>query len=62
MCIHVICDKPLALTVADGQVLAALAASGRPLFALTRNYSGYPAVRDARELVCAPASWAACAA
>jgi predicted dehydrogenase len=49
--IHVICDKPLARNVAEGQSLAALAASGRPLFALTHNYSGYPAVRHARELV-----------
>jgi predicted dehydrogenase len=49
--IHVICDKPLARNVAEGQALAALVASGRPLFALTHNYSGYPAVRHARELV-----------
>lgn len=49
--IHVICDKPLALSVAEGEALAALVASGKPLFALTYNYTGYAAVREARELV-----------
>jgi predicted dehydrogenase len=49
--IHVICDKPLARSVAEGQALAALVGSGGPLFALTHNYSGYPAVRHARDLV-----------
>jgi predicted dehydrogenase len=49
--IHVICDKPLALSVAEGEALAALVARGKPLFALTYNYTGYAAVREARELV-----------
>jgi predicted dehydrogenase len=49
--IHVVCDKPLALTVAEGEQLAALAPGGRPLLALTHNYTGYPAVREARERV-----------
>ena len=49
--IHVVCDKPLALAVAEGERLAALAESGRPLLALTHNYTGYPAVREARERV-----------
>src|SRR5215469_3230169 len=49
--IHVVCDKPLALTVAEGEQLVAQVEAGRPLFALTHNYTGYPAVREARERV-----------
>ncbi|MFM4976503.1 MULTISPECIES: Gfo/Idh/MocA family protein [Aeromonas] len=53
--IHVICDKPLALTLAEGEELARLARQRRRLFALTHTYSGYPMVRHARELVAAGA-------
>ncbi|MGE6193833.1 Gfo/Idh/MocA family protein [Aeromonas media] len=53
--IHVICDKPLALTLAEGEELARLARQQRRLFALTHTYSGYPMVRHARELVAAGA-------
>ncbi|MBV9316177.1 MAG: Gfo/Idh/MocA family oxidoreductase, partial [Gammaproteobacteria bacterium] len=49
--IHVICDKPLALTVAEGEELVRLVESGSTLFALTHVYTAYPAVREARELV-----------
>ena len=49
--IHVICDKPLALTVAEGEELARLVAGSSMLFALTHNYTGYPAVRQARAMV-----------
>jgi len=49
--IHVICDKPLALTVAEGEELLQLVEAGPALFALTHNYTGYPAVRQAREMV-----------
>src|SRR5579863_1896203 len=49
--IHVICDKPLALSVAEGTELVSLVESGPTLFALTHNYTGYPAVRQAREMV-----------
>ena len=49
--IHVICDKPLALTVAEGEELARLVEGGNTLFALTHSYTGYPAVREARERV-----------
>jgi predicted dehydrogenase len=49
--IHVICDKPLALTVTEGEELARLVESGSTLFALTHVYTGYPAVRQAREMV-----------
>ena len=49
--IHVICDKPLALTVAEGEELVRRVEAGSTLFALTHAYTGYPAVREARELV-----------
>jgi predicted dehydrogenase len=49
--IHVICEKPLALTLAEGEELAHLVEGGASLFALTHCYTGYPAVRQAREMV-----------
>src|ERR1700738_3315298 len=49
--IHVICDKPLAVSLAEGKALAKLAREKNRLFALTHTYSGYPMVRHARELV-----------
>lgn len=51
--IHVICDKPLAMTLEEGQTLAALATQRQRLFAVTHTYSGYPMVRYARALVAA---------
>jgi predicted dehydrogenase len=49
--IHVVCDKPLALTVSEGEELGRLVEAGKTLLALTHNYTGYPAVREARALV-----------
>jgi predicted dehydrogenase len=49
--IHVICDKPLAFSVAEGEALTALVDQGAPLFALAYNYTGYAAVRQAREVI-----------
>ncbi len=49
--IHVVCDKPLALTVAEGEALARHVADSGALFALTHPYAGYPAVRQARDMV-----------
>jgi predicted dehydrogenase len=49
--IHVICDKPLGISLAEGEALAALARDRQRVFALTHTYSGYPMVRHARELV-----------
>jgi len=49
--IHVICDKPLTSTLADARKLAALAERSGRLFILTHNYTGYPMVRHAREMV-----------
>jgi predicted dehydrogenase len=49
--IHVICDKPLTTTLAQAEELAELAKSSDLLFAVTYNYSAYPMVRLARQLV-----------
>lgn len=49
--IHVICDKPLGISLAEGQALADLARTRGRVFALTHTYTGYPMVRHARELV-----------
>ncbi|MCU0909734.1 MAG: Gfo/Idh/MocA family oxidoreductase [Rhodobacteraceae bacterium] len=49
--IHVICDKPLTATLKDAKALAKAAAGSEALFVLTHNYTGYPMVRQAREMV-----------
>jgi predicted dehydrogenase len=51
--IHVICDKPLTATLKDAKKLAELARKSGAVFALTHNYTGYPMVRQAREMVAA---------
>src|SRR5260370_38228240 len=49
--IHVICDKPLATTVEDALALAKIVRRSGLVFGLTHNYTGYPLVRQAREMV-----------
>ncbi|MCR6502299.1 Gfo/Idh/MocA family oxidoreductase [Shinella sp. CPCC 101442] len=49
--IHVICDKPLTSTLPDARKLKKLAEESDALFVLTHNYTGYPMVRQAREMV-----------
>lgn len=49
--IDVICDKPLASSLAEAQQLLERARKGPALHLLTHNYSGYPLVREARELI-----------
>ncbi|OKH88798.1 Gfo/Idh/MocA family protein [Thalassospira sp. TSL5-1] len=49
--IHVICDKPLCMSVAEGEQLAAKIEETGLLFALTHNYTAYPMVREARHMV-----------
>jgi predicted dehydrogenase len=52
--IHVICDKPLAISLAEAKALERQLAKHRSvIFALTHNYSGYPMVRQAREMIAA---------
>lgn len=51
--IHVICDKPLTATMAQAEDLAAAIRQAKSLFILTHNYTGYPMIRQAREMVAA---------
>jgi predicted dehydrogenase len=47
----VICDKPMTLTVEESEELCrTVSATGR-IFALTHNYTGYPMVKEARQMV-----------
>jgi predicted dehydrogenase len=49
--IHVVCEKPLAYTLAEARRLRDLAKRRGCLFALTHNYTGYPMVKEARAMV-----------
>jgi predicted dehydrogenase len=49
--IHVICDKPLTSNLADAKKLAALVEKSGKVFVLTHNYTGYPMIRHARDMV-----------
>ena len=49
--IDVICDKPLATSLAEAIELRDLAEAKGRLLGVTYNYTGYPLVREARELV-----------
>ena len=49
--IHVICDKPLSFTSEEAEELTGLVKEKKKVFALTHNYTGYPMVRQARQMV-----------
>ncbi len=49
--IHVICDKPLTATMAQTEALAAAIKASDALFILTHNYTGYPMIRQARDMI-----------
>ncbi|SDX51955.1 Gfo/Idh/MocA family protein [Celeribacter indicus] len=49
--IHVICDKPMTATLEEALELARIVAASDALFVLTHNYSAYPQIRLARDLV-----------
>lgn len=51
--IHVICDKPLTSTLMDARRMVRAVENSDALFILTHNYTGYPMVRQAREMVAA---------
>jgi len=48
---NVICDKPLTLTLAEAEALAEIVKKSNVVFAVTHNYTGYPLVRQAREMI-----------
>ena len=51
--VDVICDKPLSSTLEDALELERVAKASGVVFGLTHNYTGYPLVRQAREMVAA---------
>ncbi|MCH5373770.1 MAG: Gfo/Idh/MocA family oxidoreductase, partial [Planctomycetes bacterium] len=48
---HVVCDKPMTIDVDQAEQLAALTAKTGAVFGVTYCYSGYPMVRQARDMV-----------
>ena len=48
---NVVCDKPLAFNLAEALDLQQIVGKTGKVFALTHNYTGYPMVKEARELV-----------
>ena len=47
---NVVCDKPLTLTLKEAEDLASIVKKSSTVFAVTHNYTGYPLVRQAREM------------
>lgn len=48
---NVICDKPMTFDLAQAEKLAAVVDGSGVVFAVTHNYTGYPLVRQAREMI-----------
>jgi predicted dehydrogenase len=48
---NVVCDKPLTFDLKQAEDLAAVVKKSGVVFAVTHNYTGYPLVRQAREMV-----------
>jgi predicted dehydrogenase len=49
--LHVVCDKPMTLSLAEALELREEVRQSGCVFALTHNYTGYPMVKEARQLV-----------
>ncbi len=48
---HVVCDKPMTLTLAEAKKLRKHVRDSGLLFCLTHNYTGYPMVKQAAEII-----------
>ncbi|MEO6039178.1 MAG: Gfo/Idh/MocA family oxidoreductase [Saprospiraceae bacterium] len=48
---HVVCDKPLAFNMEEALALEKLVRETGLVFALTHNYTGYPMVKQARQMI-----------
>lgn len=48
---HVICDKPLCLTVKEAETLATKVKSTGLIFAVTHAYAAYPMIKQARQMI-----------
>lgn len=51
--LNVVCDKPLTWNLAEAEQLAEVVDHCGAVFVLTHNYTGYPLVRQAREMILA---------
>lgn len=49
--LNVVCDKPMTFDLAQAEDLASVVEKSDVVFALTHNYTGYPLVRQAREMI-----------
>ena len=49
--IHVICDKPMTATMEESHLLYDVVKNSSAHFFLTHNYSGYPVIREIRNLI-----------
>jgi len=48
---HVVCDKPLCFDMRQAKTLQKLVHKTGLIFALTHNYTGYPMVKQAKEMI-----------
>ncbi len=48
---NVVCDKPLTFDLAEAEELAKIVDKSGVVFAVTHNYTGYPLVRQARQMI-----------
>ncbi|MBC2606805.1 Gfo/Idh/MocA family protein [Pelagicoccus albus] len=48
---NVICDKPMTFDLAQAKKMRSIVKKSGKVFALTHNYTGYPMVKEARDLV-----------
>ncbi len=48
---NVVCDKPMTFDLAQAEQLAEVVDKSDVVFALTHNYTGYPLVRQARQMI-----------
>ena len=48
---HIICEKPLTTTLEEAKVLESLLEKSKTVFAVTYTYTGYPMIRQMREMI-----------
>ncbi len=48
---HVVCDKPMTFDLAQAEELVATVEKTKKVFSLTHTYTGYPLVRQARQMI-----------
>lgn len=48
---HVVCEKPMTMTVAEAEELEKIVAATKLTFALTHTYTGYPMIRQMKEMI-----------